>query len=266
MDYELSYHLSETTSHKPVLVLLHGFMGDGHDWDETAAYFSEDFRILAVDLPGHGESLPVSDRYITITGVAVMLRDLFDTLEIDQAHVVGYSMGGRLALNFAVYFPERCLGVVAESASPGLETAKERLLRIKHDERLAERLEESGLDEFVHNWYEQPLFQSLKRFPKVLNEMITRRLLNDPVELVNSLRMLGAGMMAPLWHKLADSKVPLLFIAGELDEKYRDVARRLGDLCPSAEVRIIPGAGHIVHVEQPMLFRRAIRKFLSRKD
>jgi 2-succinyl-6-hydroxy-2,4-cyclohexadiene-1-carboxylate synthase len=264
MDRPLPYDLSQPQSDKPVLLLLHGFMGSRHDWDDLVEYFSGTYRLLTVDLPGHGEFHIDEERFITISRVAVMLAELLDELSIERVDVLGYSMGGRVALNFAVYFPHRCHRVVIVSASPGLKSARERLIRIKHDKQLADRLRRESMGPFVSDWYQQQVFSSLEHHPEIRDEMMSRRLENDPVELALALDMLGLGMMAPLGKKLANLKVPLLYIAGELDDKYSRIGRQLADLCPSVEVRIISRAGHLVHCEQPETFRSLVHDFLTR--
>jgi 2-succinyl-6-hydroxy-2,4-cyclohexadiene-1-carboxylate synthase len=115
---------------------------------------------------------------------------------------------------------------------------------------------------FLAFWYDQPLFATLKGRPDLLTGLKQRRLNNDSEGLVASLRVLGTGQQPSFWNSLDKINMPLLLIVGEEDTKFTHIARQMGDLCPNAEVRIIPDTGHNVHLEQPEQFRCALRDFL----
>jgi len=114
---------------EPAVLFLHGFMGSSADWTGVTAALADACHSLAVDLPGHGASTGLADAFYTMEGAAKALLDLLDGRGIERCAVVGYSMGGRLALYFAMRFPERCRALFLESASPGLATAQERTAR-----------------------------------------------------------------------------------------------------------------------------------------
>src|SRR3712207_4582359 len=105
---ELSYTVSGEP-HRPAILFLHGFMGSGADWAHTISALDERSYCVAPDLPGHGSSLgmPHPGAY-TIEGAAQALLTLLDELEIERPLIVGYSMGGRLALYLALRHAERC--------------------------------------------------------------------------------------------------------------------------------------------------------------
>lgn len=121
------FHYSFTgNSNKPLIVFLHGFMGNIHEFDEAISLLYDEFYYLTIDLPGHGKTQVLgSDECYTMANTAQALINLLDQLKISQCFLVGYSMGGRLALYLTLHFPERFPQVVLESASPGLQTESE---------------------------------------------------------------------------------------------------------------------------------------------
>lgn len=247
---DLGYTLSGDTG-LPALLFLHGFMGSAADWEEVTGALRESHRCLAVDLPGHGASTGLSPMAYTVEGATRALLGLLDELEIERPVLVGYSMGGRLALYLALRHPERCAGVFLESASPGMEDASEREARRRSDEEKAARLVSGDFEGFVRDWYRQPLFTTLARDEERLRQTIQARLRNDPVELARSLRGMGTGAQPSLWGELEDLQAPALAVAGGLDEKYVNVSRRMASLCPRMRYAVVPEAGHNVRLEAP---------------
>jgi 2-succinyl-6-hydroxy-2,4-cyclohexadiene-1-carboxylate synthase len=260
--YQWSYRLSPSGPTETVL-FLHGFMGDKDDWTEITDRLRPEYRTLAVDLPGHGESGQVDDEHAyRIESCAHGLIDLLDDLEIGPCHLVGYSMGGRLGLYLILRYPERFLDAVLESTSPGLETEDERAARRAHDEALAQGLETVGLKTFVATWYQQPLFHHLPAGPR-LETMLKNRASNAPGGLARSLRFMGTGAQPSLWERLDKAKRPQLFVAGLQDEKFSHIAARMEEACPCGKAVIVENAGHIVHFEQPEMYTELLRLFFA---
>ena len=244
------------------MLFLHGFMGGGEDWREVSAGLDDGFFRVAVDLPGHGASLGMPpDRY-TMEGAARSVLDVLDGTGVGRATVVGYSMGGRLALYLALRHPARCAGLLLESASPGLEDAEERAARRRADEQKAEQLEGGDLRGFLEDWYQQPLFAPLARDRGLLRRTIEGKMRNDPAELARSLRGMGTGSQPSLWGELPGLRVPALAVAGELDEKFVGISRRMASLAPAMRPALVPGAGHNVHAEAPGAYLSLLRRFL----
>jgi 2-succinyl-6-hydroxy-2,4-cyclohexadiene-1-carboxylate synthase len=254
----------QTRSFSLPIVWLHGFMGSGSDWDEVIHHWGDRPLCIAIDLPGHGKT--------TVTGAATFysmplvargILHLLDALHIDRCGLVGYSMGGRLALYLALHAPTRFCGVVLESASPGLRTATERQARQEQDANLAQKLMSTDLRVFLGHWYQQPLFAALHQHPS-FPAMVSRRLLNDPAQLGRSLRYMGTGRQPSLWNALSNNDTPLRLIVGEHDSKYRQIAAEMGDRHPHCSIITVPNCGHTVHLEQPMDFTRHIHSFYSK--
>ena len=256
-------HVTSGDSQDAAVLLLHGFMGSANDWADVMGRLEDAYHSLAVDLPGHGASTGLADAAYTMDGAAQALVDLLDERGVERCAVVGYSMGGRLALYFAMRFPARCRKLVLESASPGLATAQQRLARRKVDEARAVRLETQDFEAFLNQWYRQPLFASLAPHKALTEQMIERRLANDPRELARSLRGMGTGGQPSLWERLSGWRVSTVAIAGARDPKYVEIARRMAALSPRMNAAVIPEAGHNVHAEQPRRFATLLHAFLE---
>lgn len=236
-------------------------MGNSGDWRDVVAGLDECFYCVAVDLPGHGSSLGFREGSYTMEGAANALIRTLDDLEIQRAALVGYSMGGRLALYFALHHPERCESLFLESASPGLKSERERAARRRSDEEKAKFLESGDFEEFLERWYRQPLFASLH--DELVEDLIERRKANDPSELARSLRGTGAGSQPSLWEEMKTLRVPTLVIVGELDEKFTNTAREMANLSLLISPEVVPDAGHNVRLEAPEEYVRIIGEFLG---
>ena len=257
------HFVREGSPEKPAVLFLHGFLGSSADWSETMDALRTSHYCIAPDLPGHGRSLRLPDPYTmseTIGGLRRVLKDAGTA----SAAVVGYSMGGRIALHFAVRHPEACSRLVLESASPGLADAAERLERRGADEAMAIRLETDDFRAFLEDWYGQPLFHSLGAREDLIKKMIESRTANDARELARSLRSLGTGVQQPLWESLPDVRMPSLAIVGAEDGKYVEIAQRMAVLMPRLRTAIIPNTGHNVHAERPGEYVEILREFFER--
>lgn len=249
----------------PALLLLHGFTGGVETWRPHVARLAPHRRTIAVDLIGHGRSdaPPDAGRYRMERCVDDLLA-LLDSLGVARADLLGYSMGARVALQLAAAAPERARALVVESGSPGIADPAERAARVASDAALADSIERDGLAAFVDRWERLPLFASQADLPRATRARLrAQRLRNSPRGLANSLRGMGAGSQSPLWDRLTELDRPALLIAGERDTKYCVIARAMAASLPAAQVAVVPGAGHAVHLEQPDLFTRAVLRFLG---
>ncbi len=248
---------------KPV-VFLHGFMGSGEDWLPVVERLPKEFHCILPDLPGHGRTreavLPHTPW--TFPRVAEALISWLQQLQAPPYFLVGYSMGGRLALFLALHYPELFPRVVLESASPGLATEREREERRKRDEQRARELESLPFPQFLRDWYSQPLFASLQRHPR-FPELIKRRQRNEPRLLIRALKEMGTGVQPSLWEKLPGNKISLLLLTGEWDVKFRRIAEKMVALTPQIQWRTISAAGHNIHLEQPEAFANAVADFFN---
>jgi 2-succinyl-6-hydroxy-2,4-cyclohexadiene-1-carboxylate synthase len=245
----------------PPLVLLHGFMGRGDDWADLAHALSLRRHCLMPDLPGHGDSL-AGQAYDVAATAAALVADL-DEMSVVRTDLLGYSLGGRMALYTALAYPQRVERLVLESATAGLEDTTERRERRETDARRVAALREGGVSEFVEAWYRQPLFASLDLHAGLREDLVRRRSRNDAEGLARSLEGIGAGVFPSLWRRLPELGAPALFLGGALDGKYRALARRLADGLPDARHVEIARAGHIAHLERPRRFADVVVAFLA---
>jgi 2-succinyl-6-hydroxy-2,4-cyclohexadiene-1-carboxylate synthase len=255
----------EVRGQGPTVLLLHGFTGTLEAWEPVLPAF-DGFRTVRLDFLGHGVSdAPDDPRRYAMAETVADLTALLDALGIERAAVVGYSMGGRVALRLAVAAPQRCWALVLESASPGIPDPDERRRRIESDEELARKLEREGIEAFVAYWESLPLWASQASLPdSVRGELRRRRLAQRPLGLANSLRGLGAGRDEPLLGQLGPrlAGIPVLILTGALDAKYVSLAQAMAGELPGARWVNVPGVGHAVHLEAPEAYIRAVRSFL----
>jgi len=250
------------------LVLLHGFTASAASWgyhlDRLAA---QGLRVIALDMLGHGASdaPECAERY----SLARCQEDILAALYVlgvrqGEAILLGYSMGGRIALYtaFAGFFR----ALILESASPGIENVAERTQRRLSDEALATCIERDGVAAFVEYWERLPLFASQRRLLQQQQQALhMQRLGNCAVGLAQSLRGAGTGTQPSLWGKLPQLHIPTLLIAGELDTKFSIIARRMAQTLPYVQLQIVPNAGHTVHLEQPEQFDQLVINFCLAK-
>ncbi|WP_353931135.1 2-succinyl-6-hydroxy-2,4-cyclohexadiene-1-carboxylate synthase [Okeanomitos corallinicola TIOX110] len=250
---------------KPVILFLHGFMGNIYEFDEPIKLLGNDFSFLTLDLPGHGKTQVLAgDECYKIENTAQGIINLLDQLEIQTCYLVGYSMGGRLGLYLTLHFPERFIKVILESASPGLQNNAERLARIKTDYQITRKLirmiDPGEFQLFLDYWYNQAIFGNLKNHPGYQN-MLANRLGNNPLLLGKSLQFLGTGYQSSLWDEFKENQVPLLLLVGEYDEKFIRINKVMSHINETAKIQIIHQAGHNVHLENTSVFVENLRKF-----
>lgn len=236
------------TTRTPALV-LHGFTQTAASNEPfISALAGRGMAAESVDLPGHGTGNG-SDHLVT-TDLWHGAADVVDALGDDTPRVwIGYSMGARLALHVAMARPAAVGGLVLISGTAGIDDPGERAARRVSDGRLADHIEDVGVEAFLVEWLAKDLFAGLPDDP----DRITRRATNTAAGLASSLRRWGTGTMdPPLWDRLAAIDAPTLVITGEHDTKFTGLGRRLAaGIGPHASHVIVPGVGHTVHLEAP---------------
>jgi 2-succinyl-6-hydroxy-2,4-cyclohexadiene-1-carboxylate synthase len=252
----------------PPLVLLHGFTGSWASWSTLSRDLASDHRVIAIDLIGHGASSAPAELSRYAFELALQdVAEVTDQLGVARASWLGYSMGGRLALGMAVDHPERVSSLILESATAGIQHETERLQRAEADQELASRIEEVGIEMFVHEWERLPIWDSQRALPDEVSRVQRDiRLGNRPVGLANSLRAMGQGAQPSYWERLSEIEVPVLLMAGALDRKYVGIAGQMGVRIVDVTLSVVPGAGHAVHLEGPREFVDDVRAFLTRRE
>jgi 2-succinyl-6-hydroxy-2,4-cyclohexadiene-1-carboxylate synthase len=238
-------------------------MGSTKDWGPVMDRLADACCCIAIDLPGHGQStgLEEADAY-TFSGAAAGVVQVIKETRVNSATLVGYSMGGRIALYVAMHYENACSKLVIESAGAGISEDSERKRRLAADRGRAKELAQGRFEDFLRTWYCQPIFQTVAEDSERLEVLIQQRLLNDPKELARAMSGLSLGVQPSLWHQLPELFIPVLLIAGDKDSKYKDIVQSMGELMPRGRVVIVSGAGHNVHQEQPVLVSDRIKEFV----
>jgi 2-succinyl-6-hydroxy-2,4-cyclohexadiene-1-carboxylate synthase len=227
----------------PVLVLLHGFTNSGSSWEPVISGLRQRYRALAPDIRGHASSATAEP--VTLDAVI----DDVAALTPEQFTLVGYSQGGRIALHVALALPHRVTRLVLIGASPGLADDAERDQRRLADERLAEQIESLSIDDFAHQWAQTPILSDIP--PDIAAISHQDRLQGTPQGLAAALRGLGTGSLPSVWSRLESLQMPVTLLVGERDKKFTALANEMAARIRRATVKVVPGAGHAVHLERP---------------
>jgi 2-succinyl-6-hydroxy-2,4-cyclohexadiene-1-carboxylate synthase len=260
--YDLHYYTAGNPE-KPCIIFFHGFLGSGLDWEEIIGRLSTDYYCLALDFPGHGKTRvrgPLTD--YSIESFAGFFTKFVKSNDLSGAVLVGYSMGGRFVLFLSAMVKNLWSAAVLESATPGLRKEKQRIERQTKDNKIAKRLEKEKLEDFLTDWYQQPLFETLLKI-KNFSLIFKQRMNNNPEELAKSLRMMGVGVQPSLWNTCGTINIPILLVAGEFDRKFCNIIKDMNSVNTDFSIEIIKNAGHNVHLEQPEAYYKRIQKFIT---
>lgn len=246
------------------VVAIHGFTGSAATWESFIKAAGNEYEIICPELQGHGKSdSPDDPALYDINHTVRALDELTTRIGIKEAHWLGYSLGGRVALAAAISLNEKILSIMVESSSAGLDNANDRKARKAGDDALADKIEKGSIENFVSYWESQTLFGSQARLPSEERiKLRAERLANNVCGLANSLRGIGVGVQVPLYKELPRLAVPCLFVSGEEDAKFTGIAHRMRSLVIRGQVLVVAESGHCVHMEQPVIFNRAGLRFI----
>lgn len=230
----------------PAVVFVPGFMQRGDAWRPVADRIETSYRSDCLDHRGATFTARVEE---VTTAVA------------PGTALVGYSLGGRVALHAALRLPRALAALILVGASAGIEDDSLRAERRAADERLADWMEGRSIEEIVESWERLPVFATQSR--ELREALRPGRLSHDPAELASLLRTGGQGALAPVWDRLAEIACPTLLVAGEADGAYVEAAYRMEELLPRGTARLIADAGHAPQLERPDAFARTLVGFLD---
>jgi 2-succinyl-6-hydroxy-2,4-cyclohexadiene-1-carboxylate synthase len=229
-----------------MVLFIPGFMQRGDAWRPVAELLPERYPSALLD---HGEH-----------SYEGRLAEIADAAE-EGSVLVGYSLGGRLALRAVLRDPARYSGVVMLGASAGIDEPARRSARAEADDRLASWMETAAIEDVVAIWERQPLFADQPE--GLIEEQRPGRLSHDPAGLAMILRTAGQGVLEPVWHELLTLDLPVLAIAGARDEGYVAAAERIADTAPRGRAAIVEDAGHAAHLQRPQRVAELIEAFLN---
>jgi len=238
-------------------IALHGFTGEGADFSALSSFTGGDWH--CPDLPGHGSRKEATDDDFRLSS----LEKEYITSEQSGRIGIGYSLGGRILLNLAIRHPSAFDRLVIISSSPGLKGKTEREARRAYDQKWIERLANEKIENFLNDWWQQPVLRSLRNLPPAqLKNLREKRLRNSPHGLIRSLQFHGTGSLESCWESLPELEIPTLVLVGELDQKFQNIGAEMSDLIPQAELRVVQNAGHAPHLEAPKKCSEEILQFL----
>ncbi|MGV8980625.1 2-succinyl-6-hydroxy-2,4-cyclohexadiene-1-carboxylate synthase [Clostridium sp.] len=256
----IKYHISVKGEGKPI-ICLHGFSEDLSTWEFIKL---DGYQLILIDLIGHGKSdKPRPCKYYCLKVILKHLNKLIFQLGLKRYSMLGYSMGGRITLAYALTYPKEIDKLILESASYGEDGFLNRLKRRRNDFKLAKGIEKNGIEWFNQYWSELSIFKSQRSLPKcVIDEISQRRLANSTCALSNTLKGTGQGKLTCLRNKIVKLGMPILYISGEYDEKYEAVGKDFEKLNSNVKHVVINGCGHNTHIENTNEFVEVLNKFL----
>jgi 2-succinyl-6-hydroxy-2,4-cyclohexadiene-1-carboxylate synthase len=227
-----------------MVLFIPGFMQRGDAWRPVAELLPERYPSRLLDHAEHSFEGRLGE--ISSAGASVL---------------VGYSLGGRLALRAALRSPDSLTALVLVGSTAGIEEGPLRAARAEADEKLASWMEAMPVEDIVSLWERQPLFAD--QSDALVEAQRPGRLTHDPRALALLLRTAGQGVLDPVWHELRSLELPILAIAGARDDGYARAAKRIASTAPNARAAIVEGAGHAPQLQRPDEVARLITEFLD---
>ena len=246
---------------KPLL-FLHGFTGSAKSWDKIRNKLK--YPSLAIDIPGHGKNYfkDLSNSY-TFDNWNEDFLSIINHQKSKKINLCGYSMGGRLAISFAVAHPERIESLILVSTTAGIKNNSKKKLRLNENLELSFRILKD-YPEFITYWENLDFFSIQKSRNrngfKIQREI---RLSQNPQQLSFALQNLGTGNMPNYWDKISKFNFPVLIICGDKDSKYCEISKDLKSNILNSHLEIIQNSGHAPHIDQQLMFTKIIQKFIK---
>ncbi|MFO7525781.1 MAG: 2-succinyl-6-hydroxy-2,4-cyclohexadiene-1-carboxylate synthase [Ignavibacteriaceae bacterium] len=255
--------LRPETSNLPYIILLHGFTGSLEDWYQFEKYFSKDYNLVGIDLIGHGKSDSPSElNYYSTASIIRQIKKVKESVTGKKVYLLGYSMGGRAALNYALTLPYDLEALILESATAGIVNPSIKFERERTDRNLAEFILSNPIEKFVDDWMNKEIFRTQKNLSETeLNKIRNRKLECDRKGLAYSLLGFGAGVMDSVFDKLPEIRIPVQLICGELDSKFVDINLQMQKKIPNSKLSIIKNSGHNVHLEETKQYADVVYSF-----
>lgn len=240
-DHKIRYIVVENphkVGHGEKIFFLHGLGGNIYNWAYQIKYFSESYQVIALELPGHGRS--PGKGATTISEYTGLLRGFFEAMHLNDVILVGHSMGGAIALDYAIKYQDslKALGLVATGAK--FEISTQTLIKMKDNI--------------------ESIFGALDKAKEKMKDIDERLVTND----VNV--MMGDVVAARKFNvtsQLSTIQIPTLVVYGTEDPLIQiSMAEYLRDHIPGAQLELIKGAGHMVMVEYPKEFNTILEQFV----
>ena len=251
----------------PTLVFLHGFLGNTDDWSEAIKHLKGDYYCVSIDLPGHGHSVPISPSFQEdFQYCHRLIRSALDDLHVKQYTFIAYSLGGRIALDYARTQNDSGLqALILESCHIGLTNLADKEQRYRHDLNWAKRFATQAMTESLKQWYEQDVFSDLDDWEKQM--LIRKRRHNYGVYLANMLLATSLSKQTNaqpflLSNDIKQQPLPIYYCFGERDLKFKKLA---GTLSAQTNIQVTQfnGAGHNIHQQAPLQYAQFIKRHIT---
>ena len=235
---------------------LHGFLGNLNEWNPIISHLPKTMSYLLIDLPGHGNSIGLSDDMYSYTSISDQIIKIKTSHNIKDITLTGYSLGGRIALSIAKEVQAKT--VILESSSLGLKTDKERQNRYNLDLDWATYFQNNTLIDSLTKWYNQDLFNSIINKKSLINQ----RLQNHSQSLAKAMKHFSVGEMPYLEERLTDIS-NIAYISGNKDTKYTALGQYIKKKHPHITHYQLPNIGHNCHLENPKIYSKLWLEFIN---
>lgn len=239
------------------LILLHGFMESGEIWNEFAEVLKEQFRVIAIDLPGHGES-DTFNGICTMEMMAHCVKAVLDYLKPGEVILAGHSMGGYVSLALASLFPSLIKGLVlfhsgAHADSAEAKTARDRAIHAVNSDHVSFAIQ------FIPSLFAP---QNVAKFSQQITELQRRAKLISKEAIIASLE--GMKARNDYYGFLVTAAFPVLFIAGSYDSRIPyELIKEQSKIPAESEYILLENSGHMGYIEEKSVSMNALLRFCS---
>jgi pimeloyl-ACP methyl ester carboxylesterase len=243
----------------PAVVLIHGGQVDSRMWDDQVAVLARQYLVIRYDVRGYGGSVRPDRLYSDADDLAGLL----DYLQVHKAHLVGLSLGGRIALDFALAHPRRVLSLTL--AGPGVAGyepphGEETDLRMWN---IIKAARDEGPDKATQLWLKDPFMAPATEQPRLVPRL--QRLARENAHCWLGNPVLQRSPRPLAIERLHEIKAPTLLILGDRDvPQIAATIEALAKGISGSKKRVIPGAGHMVNMEKPEAFNEALLELLGK--
>jgi 2-succinyl-6-hydroxy-2,4-cyclohexadiene-1-carboxylate synthase len=245
------------------IILIHGFTGSHKSFDVMSKYLQQFFKVIMIDLPGHGNSMTRNESIYSFENSSKLILDIIDELKLIKVNVLGYSLGGRNAMHLATKFQKKINKLILCSASYGLDNQEEQKKRNNSDQKLIDLLTNNNLEKFVKYWESLPLWSSENKLPINKKQKLKEiRLSHNPYGLALNLKHQGQGKQRNLLANLEKINTKTLIMYGENDYKYKNISKTISNSIRKSKTIMVPDSGHNIILENPIFVSREVKDFI----